>query len=71
MIELTTKQRCALEAIKIFISLNGFPPTSNELTAILDYSSNNSVVGLLSVIERKGYIKRTPKISRSIVVLEE
>jgi repressor LexA len=71
MIELTEKQRCALEAIKSFISVNSFPPTSSELTLILGYSSNNSVVGLLSAIERKGYIKRTSRIARSIVVLEK
>lgn len=69
MKSLTEKQRNVLEAIKLFILDNGFPPTHQELKSVMGYKSANAIVDYLIAIEKKGYIKRTPKISRSIVVL--
>ena len=68
-VKLTKKQKCVLESIKEFIASNGFPPTCIELKNILGYSSANSITEYLVAIERKGYIKRTPNIARSIVIL--
>lgn len=70
MKELTIKQKLVFEAIKEFIDKNSFPPTCNELKNMLGYSSPNSITGHLDFIEKKGYIKRTPAIARSIVVLQ-
>lgn len=70
MKELTIKQKAVLNAIKEFIDENSFPPTCQELKCILGYSSANSITEYLNSIERKGYIKRTRAISRSIVVLQ-
>lgn len=70
MKELTIKQKVVFEAIKEFINEVGFPPTCQELKTALGYSSANSITEYLAAIEKKGYIKRTPKISRSIVVLQ-
>jgi len=69
MKDLTVKQKAVLSAIKEFINKNSFPPTCQELRSILGYSSANSITGYLDLIEKKGYIKRAPKIARSIVVL--
>ena len=70
MKELTAKQKAVLSAIKEFIDKNSFPPTCQELKNMLGYSSANSITGYLNLIEKKGYIKRTPTIARSIVVLQ-
>lgn len=70
MKELTVKQEVVLNAIKDFIDKNSFPPTCKELKNMLGYSSANSITGYLDLIEKKGYIKRTPSIARSIVVLQ-
>lgn len=70
MKELTVKQELVFSAIKEFIDKNNFPPTCNELKNILGYSSANSITEHLLFIEKKGYIKRTPAIARSIVVLQ-
>jgi repressor LexA len=69
MKDLTVKQKTVLNAIKEFIDRNSFPPTCQELKNMLGYSSANSITGYLDLIEKKGYIKRTPNIARSIVVL--
>ena len=69
MKKLTEKQNKVYEALKKFINDNGYPPTTAELKSSLGYSSENSIVEHLSLIEKKGYIKRTPNIARSIVVL--
>ncbi len=71
MKELTVKQRMVFNAIKEFIDKNSFPPTCNELKNMLGYSSPNSITDHLGFIEKKGYIRRTTKIARSIVVLQE
>tara|TARA_R110000787_G_scaffold167889_2_gene280867 strand:+ start:10242 stop:10457 length:216 start_codon:yes stop_codon:yes gene_type:complete len=70
MKKLTAKQRVVLEAIKEFINEVGFSPTCQELKTALGYSSANSILGYLIALEKKEYIKRTPKTARSIVVLQ-
>lgn len=70
MKKLTAKQSNVLECIKLFISINGFGPTCEEIRSTLGYASGNSVTDYLKILEAKGHIRRTPKISRSIVVLQ-
>lgn len=69
MKDLTKKQKKVLDTIKSFISEEGFPPTCQELRTILGFASANSITGYLDAIEKKGFIKRKPRLSRSIVVL--
>ena len=69
MKELTKKQKNVLDAVKAYIAKEGFPPTCQELQTILGFASANSITGYLDAIEKKGFIKRKPRLSRSIVVL--
>lgn len=69
--KLTDKQKKVLEAVDAFIKENNYPPTHTELKNILGYSSASAIVDFLIALEKKGYIKRTPNIARSIVVLEK
>ena len=70
MKELTLKQQIVLDYIKRHIRDLEFPPTCQEIKNALGYSSANSITGYLKALEDKGHIRRTPKISRSIVVLQ-
>ena len=70
MKELTVKQERVFLGIKEFIDEHSYSPTNSEIQKRMGFLSVNSVTGYLDAIEKKGYIKRTPKIARSIVVLQ-
>lgn len=69
MKKLTDKQAAILNYIKEYISSYGYPPIAKDIQSNFGYASQNSALEHLQAIEKKGYIKRTPKIARSIVVL--
>lgn len=58
IIQITQKQKTALEAIYNSIENSGFPPTLAELREDLNVSSNQSVLNFLDALEKKGLIKR-------------
>ena len=70
MKELTLKQEAILTYVKSFIADNGYAPIPKEVKVFFGYASENAAIEHLNAIEKKGYIKRTPKIARSIVVLQ-
>lgn len=67
---LTMKQSVILNFIIKFISDNGYSPTSEDIKNHFQFNSANAAFEHLKWIEKKGYIKRTPNIARSIVVLQ-
>lgn len=67
---LTDAQQKILDFIKDFIEDNSYSPTSKEIKEHFKFNSINAAYEHLGWIEKKGYIKRTPKIARSIVVLQ-
>lgn len=70
--ELTKKQSEVYHFIKSFINKNDYSPSLTEIQKRFKYKSPKAVVDILSIIERKKYIKRGKKgQSRSIVILEE
>ena len=66
--ELTCKQAKVLVYIKNFIKDNGYPPTSRNISDSFGITVKGSF-DYLKILERKGFIKVIPKISRGIVVL--
>lgn len=70
MKQLTEKQDAIFIYIKGFIEANGYSPVAKEIQNQFGYASENAACEHLNAIERKGFIKRTPKIARSIVVLQ-
>lgn len=66
---LTASQSRVVAFIRAFVKRNGYPPTRKEIAEKFGWASINSVVQQLGLIEKKGYIKLTPGISRGIVVL--
>jgi repressor LexA len=68
---LTQKQEQTLAFIKHFAKENGYPPTVREICRATGCSSTSTVQARLNLLEKKGYIKRTPIAQRSIEVLDK
>lgn len=67
----TTRQEQALKFIKGYIQSNGEAPRMVEIRQRLGYRSNASVHEVLTALENRGLIRRTPNISRGIEVVNE
>lgn len=69
---LTDTQRGILDFLIEQIKGKGIPPTLADIARYFGYKNRATVQQHLQAIERKGYIKRNPKLSRSIeLTLEE
>ncbi len=69
MEKLTGKQEIVLNEIKKFMAKYGYPPTVRELGAILGLSSSATTQAHLTVLEKKGYIKKSNIKNRTIELL--
>jgi len=67
--ELTFRQKEVLEFISDYIQREGYPPTFREIGKRFKVASTNAVNDILEALERKGYIKRRPYLSRSIEIV--
>lgn len=67
---LTPRQREMCEWIRAFMARKGYGPTVRELGEGLHIISPNGVLAHLKALEKKQVIRRDPKTSRSIVLLE-
>jgi repressor LexA len=68
--QLTEKQRNALEFVQKEIKERGRPPTLREIGSQIGVSSTNGVRYVLDALERKGYLERSPMLSRGIELTE-
>lgn len=66
---LTEKQQQVLHFIVKQHQSQGFPPTVKEIQDEFDYRSPTTVSEYLRALNRKGYLKVHPKISRGIEIL--
>lgn len=62
--ELTPRQRQVLEAVEAFIQQHDMPPTRAELARALGITSHNGAHEHLLALEKKGFLKLLPGISR-------
>lgn len=69
--ELTRRQRDILRYIIRFNERKGFQPTYREIMEHFGISSFNGVSCHFKALEKKGYIKRSPKLARSLQILKE
>lgn len=67
---ITERQQSVLDFIKKFQREHGYSPTQREIQEGMGFKSSNAPVNHLSALERKGFIRRTPWVQRSIVVLK-
>jgi len=65
---LTERQNSVYEYIRSYIREHQKPPTMAEIGAALSIRSTNGVHKFVVVLERKGYITRTPRVSRGIAL---
>lgn len=68
---LTDSQTRLLEYLRSSMGTRGFAPTAREMADALNIKSPNGAVSVLKVLERKGYIRREPIVSRGIVLIEQ
>ncbi len=64
--ELTKKQRAIYDYIVDCVYRQGIPPSLTEIAAAFDLASVSGVADHLRALERKGYIRRRPGVSRGI-----
>jgi repressor LexA len=67
---LTEKQHHLHDFLCRFNLAKGYPPTINDIQKQFKQSSTSTVHKMLAQLERKGFIKRTPNISRGIEILK-
>ncbi|NHN56077.1 transcriptional repressor LexA [Calidifontibacter sp. DB0510] len=66
---LTTRQRKVLEVIRNSVDRRGYPPSLREIGEAVGLTSPSSVAHQLSMLERKGYLRRDPNRPRAIEVI--
>lgn len=67
---LTQRQRDVVEAIRSFTARAGYAPSYRDIGDALGGMSTNAVSDHLEALEKKGVIRRTPGVPRSIVVID-
>ncbi|MCL4304364.1 transcriptional repressor LexA [bacterium] len=68
--QLTEKQQRALKFIQTEIHEKGRPPTLREIGSEIGVSSTNGVRYVLDALVRRGYLGRSPMLSRGIELTE-
>jgi repressor LexA len=67
---LTRRQRAIYEFVVDCVRSHGIPPSLNEIAAAFELASASGVADHLRAIERKGYIRRRPGVSRGIELVD-
>ncbi|MFH1334898.1 MAG: transcriptional repressor LexA [Candidatus Zixiibacteriota bacterium] len=71
MKELTKRQKDVLDFIREMVESRGLPPTIREIGEKFKITSTNGVRAILSALDRKGYIRRQPLVSRGIELVKK
>ena len=66
---LTARQRLVLDTIRSSVEQRGYPPSMREIGEAVGLTSPSSVKHQLTVLERKGYLRRDPNRPRAIEVM--
>lgn len=66
---LTQRQRDILETIQAAIAEHGYPPSMREIGDAVGLTSSSSVSHQLSVLEKKGFLRRDPRRPRAMEVV--
>lgn len=67
---LTARQRRILSIIADAVATRGYPPSIREIGEAVGLASPSSVAHQLTVLERKGFIRRDPRLPRAMEVLQ-
>jgi repressor LexA len=66
---LTVRQRIILDMIRTAVDSRGYPPSMREIGEAVGLTSPSSVSHQLAALERKGYIRRDPRLPRAMEVV--
>lgn len=66
---LTIRQRRVLSVIREAVHTRGYPPSMREIGEQVGLTSSSSVAHQLTVLERKGFLRRDPNRPRALEVL--
>ena len=66
---LTVRQRIVLDVIRTAIEARGYPPSMREIGEAAGLTSPSSVAHQLAALEKKGYIRRDPRLPRAMEVV--
>lgn len=66
---ITPRQEEVLNFIREFLKEKRYSPSTREIQCHFGFQSQTAAVNHLKALERKGIIRTTPGIARSIVVL--
>ena len=69
--KLSARQERILEFIKQFMVERNFPPTIRDIQTGCEISSTSVVDYNLQILQREGYLRRLPEVSRGIELLGE
>lgn len=67
---LTARQRKILQIIAEAVAARGYPPSIREIGDAVGLASPSSVAHQLNALERKGFIRRDPRLPRAMEVLQ-
>ncbi len=70
MRQLSPKQRRILEFLRQFLQAHSYPPSVRDIQKGCDISSTSVVDYNLRALQREGYLRRSPEVSRGIELLE-
>jgi repressor LexA len=65
---LTARQQAILDVIRESVESRGYPPSIREICEAAGLASTSSVAHQLTVLERKGYLRRDPNRPRAVDV---
>ena len=68
--KLSPRQNRIMEFIKDFMEKHQFPPTVRDIQKRCDISSTSVVDYNLHILQREGYLRRLPEVSRGIELLD-
>ena len=68
--DMTARQEEIYEYIKKYSKENHMPPTVREIGNHFEISSTNGVRSILAALIKKGYINRSPRLSRGIEIVD-
>ena len=64
------RQRIVLDMIRTAIETRGYPPSMREIGEAVGLTSPSSVAHQLAALEKKGYIRRDPRLPRAMEVVD-
>lgn len=69
--QMTNAQKKVFDFVRKSTEKNGYPPTRNEISAALGYSSANAAQEHLEALQAKGFVALVPGISRGIRIVTD